>query len=128
MTKPQASLSEEARSDAGLPTAQRHEVIAALNDQFRQTLQGGAVFMTASVAKISSVRLRRMMEAICAFDGFCEEQDPFGEHDLGSIKDEGERFFWKIDYFNPSMQLGSEDPADPALTLRVMTIMRPEEY
>ncbi|WP_062228433.1 DUF3768 domain-containing protein [Aureimonas frigidaquae] len=128
MTEPQASKNEEVRSNAGLPTAPRHEVIAALNDQFRQTLRGGAVFMTASVANISSVRLRRMMEAIRTFEGFCEEQDPYGEHDLGSIKDEDERFFWKIDYFDPSMRFGSQDPANPAITLRVMTIMRPEEY
>ncbi len=128
MIEAQVSQNEEVRSNAGLPTAQRHEVIAALNDQFRQTLRGGAVFMTASVANISSVRLRRMMEAIRTFEGFCEEQDPFGEHDLGSIKDEGERFFWKIDYFDPSMRFGSQDPANPAITLRVMTIMRPEEY
>lgn len=128
MIEHQPSKNEEVRSNAGLPTTPRHEVIAALNDQFRQTLRGGAVFMTASVANISSVRLRRMMEAIRTFKGFCEEQDPYGEHDLGSIKDEGERFFWKIDYFDPSMRFGSQDPANPAITLRVMTIMRPEEY
>ena len=41
---------------------------------------------------------------------------------------EGRRIIWKIDYYDPSRQQGSEDPADPAKTCRVLTVMLASEY
>ena len=57
-----------------------------------------------------------------------DTHDPEGEHDFGAFEHGGARFFWKIDYYTPDMEHGSEDPADPSQTLRVLTIMLAEEY
>ena len=59
---------------------------------------------------------------------FTEDNDPHGEHDFGSFELAGRKFFWKIDYYDANMEFGSEDPADPAKTTRVLTIMLAEEY
>ena len=62
------------------------------------------------------------------FSAFTPENDPHGEHDFGSFALAGRKLFFKIDYFDATMQFGSEDPADPAKTTRVLTIMLAEEY
>jgi hypothetical protein len=62
------------------------------------------------------------------FDSFTPDNDPYGEHDFGAFEHEGQRIFWKIDYYAPDMEHGSEDPADPKQTVRVLTIMLASEY
>ena len=65
---------------------------------------------------------------VASFDDFSEDNDPHGEHDFGAFDHAGSRIFWKIDYYDPSMESGSEDPSDPAKTTRVLTLMLASEY
>jgi len=70
----------------------------------------------------------RLLRQVRQFDDFEIGGDPYGEHDFGAIEIGGTRFFWKIDYYNRTLDGGSEDPADPAKTTRVLTIMLASEY
>jgi hypothetical protein len=54
--------------------------------------------------------------------------DPYEEHDFGSFEAEGEKIFFKIDYYDRTLTHHSPDPADPAVTERVITIMLADEY
>ncbi|MBD8902577.1 hypothetical protein MBTS_10070, partial [Methylobacterium bullatum] len=40
----------------------------------------------------------------------------------------GQRCFWKIDTYDRAMVGHSPDPADPAVTVRVLTILLAQEY
>jgi hypothetical protein len=104
------------------------ERIAALNDTFRRSFAGGKVVMTSGVAALSDVEREQVVTAVRTFETFEDGDDPYGEHDFGAVEIASEKFFWKIDYYDTDMSGGSENPADPARTTRVLTIMRADEY
>jgi hypothetical protein len=41
--------------------------------------------------------------AVASLDGFTEDNDPYRERDFGAIELEGERYFWKIVYYDRSL-------------------------
>jgi len=47
---------------------------------------------------------------------------------LRGVEHDGEKIFWKIDYYDRSLTKGSEDPSDSTRTTRVLTIMLASEY
>ena len=107
----------------------KSEKIAALNDAFRQTFEGGRVVTTSGIAALPGEDYFPILAEVRAFDDFTEDNDPYGEHDFGAFDYEGVgKVFWKIDYYAPDMQHGSEDPTEPAKTVRVLTIMFASEY
>ena len=102
--------------------------IRDLNDAFRRTSVGGTVVITAGVEALPSNQRRSILAKVRAFDAFTEDNDPHVEHDFGVIELGDTRCFWKIDYYDRKTEFGSPDPANPAVTNRVMTIMLAEEY
>ncbi len=102
--------------------------IRLLNDNFRTTFVGGRMFMTAGVNALPVDTKARVLLAVQSFGDFTKDNDPHHEHDFGSFEIEGETYFFKIDYYALDMDGGSEDPADPEKTTRVLTIMRADEY
>ena len=102
--------------------------IQVLNDNFRSTFVGGRVVMTQGVDALPLDTKARVVLAVQSFDKFTADNDPHREHDFGSLEIQGETYFFKIDYFALDMIGGSEDPADPEKTTRVLTIMRADEY
>ena len=104
------------------------ERIRELNDSFRQTFTGGRVVVTDGVDALSAKAKAEVLQNVRSFNRFDRDNDPHGEHDFGNFEIAGERFFFKIDYYDLEMEGGSEDPADPAKTTRVLTVMKAEEY
>ena len=104
------------------------ERVRALNDAFRRTMTGGNIMMTAGIHALPSDVQAMVIRRVATFSDFDEENDPHGEHDFGSFEFAGRKIFWKIDYYDAKMEFGSEDPADPSKTTRVLTIMLASEY
>ena len=102
--------------------------IALLNDSFRTSLTGGTVLLTVGVYQLPDMVKSAAIRKVVEFDDFNEGNDPYGEHDFGNFELCNRRFFWKIDYFDERSEFGSEDPADPQKTTRVLTIMLADEY
>ena len=108
-----------------MSTAER---IRALNDAFRRTFVGGMVLITAGVEALPVDQRRSLLAKVRSFDVFTENNDPHGEHDFGAVDEAGVRYFWKVDCYDRATEFGSPDPADHAVTTRVLTIMRADEY
>ena len=109
-------------------TESKTDRIRELNDAFRRTFVGGAVMVTQGVEAIPLDQRRSLIQKVRNFDAFSEDNDPHAEHDFGAVNEAGERYFWKLDYYDRKMEFGSPDPADPAVTTRVLTIMCADEY
>ena len=102
------------------------EKVRTLNDAFRQTLSGGRVVATATIADRADIA--QIMNRVRRFSEFCEDDDPHGEHDFGAFDHAGDKIFWKIDCYDTNLEMGSEDPSNPEITTRVLTVMLAHEY
>jgi hypothetical protein len=107
------------------PKTQR---VRALNDQLRQNLATGVAVMTPGVAALGEEATARIIKTIAVFDDFCYANDPHEEHDFGSFEAEGYTIYFKIDYFDRTLNYHSPDPTDPTVTVRVITVMLADEY
>lgn len=102
--------------------------IQELNDNFRRTLIGGNVLMTLGIQELARGKTPELIAAISTFNNFTQDNDPYNEHDFGTITFNAHEVFWKIDYYDKALVYHSPDAADPTVTVRVMTIMLAEEY
>ncbi|MDX2212594.1 MAG: DUF3768 domain-containing protein [Oculatellaceae cyanobacterium bins.114] len=103
--------------------------IAQLNDQFRRGDQRlGKWVLTMRVSSLPGDKKAALIQQVQEFNNFTSENDPHGEHDFGIVELDGERYFWKIDYPDPTLQAHSIDPASPNATRRVLTLMHSSEY
>jgi Protein of unknown function (DUF3768) len=78
--------------------------IADLNDMLRTTFLTGKVVITEGISALSDQDRSRVVEAVQRFNTFTQDNDPYGEHDFGSIKLSGVgTVFWKIDYYDRAL-------------------------
>jgi hypothetical protein len=105
------------------------DTIRHLNDEFRSGQSTtGNVMITAGIQALGNVAVAIICQTVAEFNDFTQDNDPHKEHDFGAFDFEGQRIFWKIDYYDLSLTKGSQNPADPSVTTRVLTIMLAEEY
>lgn len=116
-------------------TDQHTKIIRDHNDLFRAARMAGQhtdipgrIVITRGIAHLEEAERQAIFAKVREFDSFTEDNDPYGEHDFGSITHAGNKVFWKIDYYDPDLHKGSIDPANPQETCRVLTIMLAEEY
>ena len=113
-------------------TIDKRARIRELNDRFRRDLMAGdilgKVVMTSGINALSVDDQANIFARVRSFDDFTEDDDPYGEHDFGALDGHGQKIFWKIDYYDPLLEQGSEDPSDLEKTVRVLTIMLADEY
>jgi Protein of unknown function (DUF3768) len=98
------------------------ERIRELNDAFRSTFSGGKIMMTPPVHELPDcvkadalVKVATRVLTIRTVNTTVFELV-------------GRTSYWKIDYYDERYEFGSEDPADPEKTTRVLTLTLAAEY
>jgi Protein of unknown function (DUF3768) len=115
------------RGDADMTPEQTRKV-AELNDLVRTEMKGGK-WVATSGAQATGLVVPALYVLITKFDQFTESNNPHGERDMGMIEVRGTSIMWKIDtYENAECRYGAEEPWDPDVSYRVLTILLPEEY
>lgn len=107
---------------------ERTDVIRGLNDSFRASFEGGKVLVTQGIQSLGPAATLVILQAVARFKEFTRANDPHDEHDFGGFEYGDLTVFWKIDYYDEELELASPDPADPAVTTRVLTVMLASEY
>ena len=102
--------------------------IATLNDKFRRSFINGEVLLSAGIAAMSSEDKANIISMVQNFNDFTPSNDVYGEHDFLSIDYKGNKIFAKIDYYDLNYEFMSENPANPDITNRVLTIMKVFEW
>lgn len=109
-------------------TTNHTQKIRELNDALRKTFIGGKLVLTRRVVELGAEVIHALTESLQRYDDFTADNDPYGEHDFGTMTNMGHELFFKIDYYDIDLSAHSPDPANPAVTTRVLTIMLSEEY
>lgn len=100
--------------------------------------------MTTGVAALPDLDRLTVLLHVMRYDQFDGDNDPYGEHDFGAVyrlasgewtqrrpadaDTIAQTVFWKIDYYDNSLQWGSDEPWDALKTARVLTVMLAGEY
>lgn len=125
------SIPDEILSDAKKHFARIRELNDALrkcSDPVAALMLNGSLVITRGIASRGNSFITNAVAAVRAFDTFTPENDPHGEHDMAFLDVDGERIFFKVDYYDRDLEWHSPDPSDPGVTRRVLTIALAEEY
>ena len=109
--------------------SQDRRAVREINDRFRIEGRGnGSIVITVGIQAKGQAFVNEAMKAVRTFSAFSEDNDPWAEHDFGAVEIDGERIFWKIDYYDLSVTYASPNPANESATFRTLTIMLASEY
>ena len=114
----------------------KEQRIAEQNDWFRKkyaedgvsATEHGKHIMTRGCFTLPMEKQLELIKLVQGFDKFTEDNDPYGQHDFGSVDMDDTKYFWKIDYYDTEYKYGSPAANDPSVTRRILTIMRSDEY
>lgn len=109
--------------------------VGEVNNRFRaEILQSRPghhrILSTQGVQTLGPAAVQEILHQVLVFpdESFRESHDPYGDRDFICIINKGIKVWAKIDTYDPAMEWMSEDPADDEVTVRVLTLMLPDEY
>src|SRR3546814_11195083 len=85
-------------------------------------MTAGVAALIGDVTRFRGFQKRaELLRAVRDYDNFDIDNDPYGERDYGIFEFESATRYWKIDYYDRALAVGSENPSDPNDKTRVLT-------
>lgn len=81
--------------------------VAQRNDLARTTFFNCRVVVSEALSR--SPKKEEVITAVREFNAFTPANDPHGEHDCAFFEVDGERFFFKFDYYDDNYEYFKED-------------------
>jgi hypothetical protein len=100
--------------------------IAEKNDQLRQTAPHLRLphrfVLSDEIAALPKDQLEWIIYKVKMFSDFNEKNDPHSERDFGELELQGQKIFWKFDYYDQHLKYFEENG------IRILTVMFAYEY
>ena len=125
------SIPDELRDKCAVDSDRIRELNDALRtctDPILRLIINGQLVITSGIRELGDAFFKNAVAAVRAFNDFTPDNDPHGEHDMAFLEVDGERIFFKVDYYDSEMQYHSPDPADAGVTRPVLTIGLASDY
>ena len=71
-----------------------------LNDSHRKAIPETKTIITRGIDRLWPTIISDIIEKVRSFNDFNSNNDPYWEHDYGSFEHDGEKIYWKIDYYD----------------------------
>ena len=94
------NMAENILDDDWQNNPNKRKQIRELNDKFRKTFIGGQVLITNGIDSLEPTLKARVLQKVREFNDFDYKNDPYNEHDFGSLEVDNVQVFWKIDYYD----------------------------
>ena len=89
------------------------ERVRALNDRLRQHGIGGTTLVTPGVRALGPDAISAILAAVTSFSAFDADNDPYGEHDFGSVQVQGRRGDLQDRLLQPELERALARPRRP---------------
>jgi hypothetical protein len=105
-----------------------NDALRTCRDPIAALSMNGSIIFTRAVVMRGEAFVNHAFVAVAAFNAFTPDNDAYGEHDMAFLDVDGERIFFKVDYYDPEMRFHSVNPSNPEITRRVLTIGLASDY
>lgn len=109
--------------------------VGEANNRFRQDMLLGnhvhhQLVCTRGISDLGPAVAQEILDLMLRFpdEDFRESFEPWGDRDFIVVQCQGLKVWGKIDCYDLSMEYLSPEPVDDAVTVRVLTLMLPDEY
>ena len=109
--------------------------VGETNNRFRSEVLEGRpghhrILSTQGIQALGPAAVQEILYLVLSFkeEDFRESFDPHGDRDFIVVHHQGKKVWAKVDTYDTTLEWMSPDPTDDAVTVRVLTLMMPDEY